>query len=362
MSWQLMAAQAGGQLLGSVFGESAETKRRKALEDQKKLMQEQYGYNSQLMNESYDLQQRMYDHTYDKNTPEVQMANLKKAGLNPALMYGSGTGQGGATTGGGSASVSGGSASGAAEMIGAETQQKAQLMQTAMTASQIKLNEATAEKTEAEAAKISGVDTQVASAGLQKIIAETTNETTKNQLMEIEKSIQLLSGTDQVDNIAQQNKVLREQVYELSRNNEIGDATKENIIKQVETETIGKLLENSLKRSGIEINMQKANEISQSIKQEWTKILQGWENIGISKEKLKQDWKSLDQKDQEIILKRIDTIVKAQYQGIQQVAGRVLNEQVVGNLYNLEQDFHRMFGNKRSTWNDYDKNGYKIWK
>lgn len=97
-----------------------------------------------------------------------QMEQLRKAGLNPGLIYGM-SGAGGATTGGGAASSHGASApSGggeAAAMAGMG-------MQSAMLAAQMKLIEAQTEKTKAEAVKTAGVDTEVATATKENLILE----------------------------------------------------------------------------------------------------------------------------------------------------------------------------------------------
>ena len=92
--------------INSLFGIDKYNDERQVAQQQK-LTDIQTEANEQLMNESYALQQKMFDYTYNKNTASAQVAELKKAGLNPALAYGlSGTG-GGTTAGSGGASVGG---------------------------------------------------------------------------------------------------------------------------------------------------------------------------------------------------------------------------------------------------------------
>ena len=73
-----------------------------------------------------------------KTGPTGQKEQLKKAGLNPALMYGMGGGTGGQTVSP-NANVAGGTAAGATGEI---QQMMGLMLQNKMTQSQIKVNEA----------------------------------------------------------------------------------------------------------------------------------------------------------------------------------------------------------------------------
>lgn len=140
------------QGLDNVFGISKKNDKRQ-IEQQKKLNEMQEASNLRLMQESYGLQKDMYGYTYDKNTPLQQVKNLKEAGLNPALLYGLG-GMGGTTAGSGSASIGGASASGSAETEAQDLRGNAMGIESAMAMSQMKVNEAQAEKLKAEASNI----------------------------------------------------------------------------------------------------------------------------------------------------------------------------------------------------------------
>jgi len=70
--------QAAGTAVGSLVGSIGSG--RKAYHRSKKLMDKQFG-----------MDKSMYDYQNRYNLPSAQMNRLKKAGLNPALMYGQGT-------------------------------------------------------------------------------------------------------------------------------------------------------------------------------------------------------------------------------------------------------------------------------
>lgn len=128
-------------------------------EQQKRLTQLQEESNARLMEQSYKNQKGMYDYTYAKNTASAQVKELEKAGLNPALAYGLSGTPGGTTAGSGGASVGGATASGASEREIAANQKIGYALQAGMMESQIKVNEATAKKLEADAKGI-GANTQ----------------------------------------------------------------------------------------------------------------------------------------------------------------------------------------------------------
>jgi hypothetical protein len=143
-----------GGVLGMLGGDRREN-RQKA--NNKELMGVQFENQKKLNEQGQSLQQKTWN---DTNYP-AQMEMMKKAGLNPALMYGMGGG-GGTTTG----SQGGGSATG-----GAVSQSNMDISG-AMTASTIELQKSQAEKNRVETEKIAGVDTQKVGGEIDKIGGE----------------------------------------------------------------------------------------------------------------------------------------------------------------------------------------------
>lgn len=274
--------------------------RDKQLEQQQKLTDIQKNANAELMAKSYEQQRNMYDYTFSKNTPAAQVARLKEAGLNPALMYGIG-GQGGATAGGGGAAVSGSQASSATDWEANRIAQQGMGLQLAKLRSEIDVNKSVANANNADAEKKSGVDTEMGHTTIQKLIAETANEKVKNELLDIEKSIQ------------QRNYgVLGEQLEMLARSNEIGEETKKDMIMTIRQQAIGSMLENSAKRAGIELTMQQANAVSESIQQKW--------------EEIKVQWKNADTNEKNAMIKEAEVRFEQSTPGVGDIAGAVLKE------------------------------------
>lgn len=145
----------GGGVAGSIgnqigYGIGQMTGYNDALDDrqykqQQRLTNLQYAANYDLMKASYEEQKNLWDST----NMEAQIAHMKKAGLNPGLMYAKG-GTGG-STGGGSASVGGGQAPNSAQLKNADTSQLMAGMGMMKLQSEIKLNEAQANKLNADA-------------------------------------------------------------------------------------------------------------------------------------------------------------------------------------------------------------------
>ena len=154
------AAAAGLGMLGGIGQGNRQYHR------QKRLMNFQQANQMALNRQGHDLQMDLWN----KTNYGAQVAHMKDAGLNPALMYGS-AGQGGSTGSQGGGSASGGSAAGERVMD----------LNNMLTGAQIRDLEASAKKKKAEADKITGVDTREAEARTAGI-----NENIKKTIQDVE--------------------------------------------------------------------------------------------------------------------------------------------------------------------------------
>lgn len=164
----------GANAVGGLIGAGVQHRR------QKKLMGLQY--KNQLGLNTHGQQMQMK--TWEDTNYGPQMEQMRKAGLNPALMYGM-SGGGGTTTGaqtGGSAT--GGSASAPKMDIGAGVAQGALLK------AQKDNLDANTNKTNVEADSIGGVKGTIGASQIAKLIAETGTEQEKQGLIKAQKAVE----------------------------------------------------------------------------------------------------------------------------------------------------------------------------
>lgn len=161
-----------GGIAGAAMGQKNASDQ---MDNQEYLMGQQNKYNEEMAQRNQERNKEMWDYTNYEN----QRKHLENAGLNTALMYG--------MSGGGGASTSGAQGQGVSQpqdkSIDARMQSQAMGLQIANMKSQIEVNEANANKLNAEANKTKGVDTQTQEATLQNIIAQTKNEELKQALI-----------------------------------------------------------------------------------------------------------------------------------------------------------------------------------
>ena len=175
--------------------------------------------------------------TWKQTGPQALTAELKSAGLSPALQYGGGA-AGGGTTGGGSSGVNASPApSGGGEIIGL-----------AMAKAQIQLMQAQTEKTRAEAAKTAGVDTYL------------TNQ--QARMTNIQANLAAESYEETYERIINEAKIVANEA-------EISGATKDEEIAIMEGELIGLGIANEAKKAGIKLTEEQIKQTSAEVKQAW---------------------------------------------------------------------------------------------
>ena len=328
----------GGAAMGAINANSAS---KQSWENQVKLMDIQAGLNRQNAKFNNQMAKDMWHYTNFSN----QMKEIKKAGLSPGLIYGTG-GQGGSTAGAGQASGVGLPQD---QSVGMGLRAQEIGLQLANTMSQIKLNESQADKNEAEANKIAGVDTEAQKATIDNLIAQTGNEKIKRGLIlgqirvndaeeELKRAgVDYTKGkTSEIEwNIKSLQKgieKLGEEINGLKLDNELKEKTMDNKIKESSL-VLEDLLQGILvKGSQRKVNEEQAKAIVEQVKQGWEDLVKKGKGLIIQKEqaeayvqdvinRLELGKKGLDIEEQKIIKDVILGLVNIAAQGAGQALG-----------------------------------------
>lgn len=263
-------------------------------EEQAQLRQAQI--NKEQAKYSQGLAMEYWDYTNWEN----QVDHLKKAGLNPALMYAKG-GTGG-QTGGGQAQGVGLSPS---NQEAVKAQQIGMALQLAQLKSQIEVNESIAKKNTAEANKTAGVDTEAAKMGIKLSEAQVLSERERKNVLYWEAEVaqsesvlkEALANTEQfnlqkvqwdIRMVEKGYEELSERVAMLKRENKIGDATAEMQIEQYKANLVDTWAGAMLKMAQTETQKEEVKAIAERLKQKDyeldqkdTEIIQRWVDLGI---------------------------------------------------------------------------------
>ena len=216
---------------------------KRQLEQQGKLGQQQLGFSNQHAKYQSDLALERWE----KTNYGAQLAEMKKAGLSPGLMYG-GSGAGGAmSSGGGGGSIGGGQApAGGNEIMGL------QLM-----GAQKRLLEAQAENVQADT-------------GLKE--ADTGLRGKQTDIAELERSMLNDSYDVTYSKLQAEASKLESEAQSAYANKEVDKATVETRIKQQQGELIGLGLANELKEKGVQLTEEKVKQTVAAVQQKWREI------------------------------------------------------------------------------------------
>lgn len=274
------ASQATGGLIGAGMGLLMEKHNdKRQIRQQQKLTDMQLAANQQMGLFNYEQQMKMW---HDTNY-SAQMAELKKAGLNPALLYGM-SGGGGQTIGstGGQNISTGHAPSGGGEIMG--------MM---MNKAQIDLIKAQTANVQADTANKPKTGANI-EASTQSITQGIENQQTQNALMKAQTAATNINA----ENTQTQTKVIEDQIQLLDRDVEISNATKEDKIRQIKAESVNSILTGESIKAKINVDNAQIEKMSQD-------IAQGWENVNINKFKAQ---------------------IEANFKGIGQVAGNLIEQ------------------------------------
>jgi hypothetical protein len=249
--WGAIASEGMG-LLGGIVGMIGQRKREdRAMRNQEKLMGVQHQNQMNLNQQSKDLAlQQWKDTNYG---PQVE--EMRKAGLNPALLYGM-SGGGGATTGG---AQGGSAASGNAPAPQQMPMDMASMMQMSLIGAQKALMEAQANKTNVEADKLKGADTENVQANTALTNMKLANE-------QIQKEIGTKTLEQVIDGIkANADKAQSEAASALVKK-QIDQQTEEDQKKQIRENAILTAIKVGAEKQGILLSQAQIQNMEEQIK------------------------------------------------------------------------------------------------
>lgn len=298
-----LGMQAAGGAVGGLLGLALEGHNdRRQIRQQGKLQEMQIQGQKQMGEFNYEQQMKMWEATNYK----AQMEQLKKAGLNPALLYGM-SGGGGQTASSTPGSVSGGTAQGqSGEALGGSGMG----MQLGMMTAQQELIKAQAENLKADTENKRGVERSEGEARIESIGQGINNAVIQGRIMKLEEqmkqvNLEVEKGTieEKIMTISHIAAKLAAEVTMAEAQNMIDQATKETKIQTIRTQAITALLTNATMRQKIQVDKAQI--------QTWaTQLSQGWEN--------------LSQRGQELRIHEFKSNMEARNPGLWNVLGGAL--------------------------------------
>lgn len=275
-----------GQGLDLLFGGMND---KRQLEQQRKLQELQIAGSKKLSD--YNLEQQMK--LWRDTNYSAQIEEMKKAGLSPSLMMSKGGSSGSTGIVAGGLPSTGNADSGVSRTaMGLEMSKQI---------AELKLIEAQAKKTEAEAKNESGVNTDLKNAQIDSLTQGIKNQQavqeltkTQDRLLKFEAKIKEFTEDEILEKIGYETQILKNQSGILRWEHDITASTAEEKIKIAENELINIGLQGILLKGNINLNnieaRKKAEEINSIIQERvlnLSKDQQGWESLSQNDKRLR---------------------------------------------------------------------------
>lgn len=285
--------------------------------------EKQYEYNKQLQEAQFEFNRteaakahqralEMNKITYQQNSIQNKVGQMKEAGLNPALMYGGGAGNAG---GAGSASTTAQAAGGAASSVSRPN--TAQSLGIAMQLAQLKANvdltKAQENLANTQAEKLAGADTNKINAEIQNLGATREGQDLQNAYQRLENDIkgltmqyEIAEAKSQAEYMARRGAIALEEYTQAVLKTEVDQATKEARIKQAIELAATQEAEKNLKLVQGEYTEEQKNRYAEQLQIQWANVANGKESNENAANKLAQDreiWN--EQKDENTYNRRV---------------------------------------------------------
>lgn len=259
----IMGSSPVGAIAGGILG---------MFNDRRQIKQQERLQNLQMQGQramgifNYNQQMKLWENT---NYP-AQVEQMKKAGLNPAMIYGMG-GSGGATTNAQPGNVTGGQAPSG----GHEIQDMSGMgMQRSLLEAQKRVLETQADKNEAEANKTKGVDTTLGNTQIDQ------NEI-KNKILKIDLMIKDKTSDEAIDIIGNEAQKSFEDLEIRHRENLMNNETYETQVKTMKIEMALKAADVALREAQTKTEFKKP-EMMKAEMEKWIREgVQTWAGLGI---------------------------------------------------------------------------------
>ena len=283
---QQAAGAAANSILGIAFGGINDARQ---VRQQRRLNKVNMAYNQEMT--EYNMKKQL--ELWEKTGYGAQKEQMKEAGLNPALMYGTSGGGGQSTSVATSNQGSAGAPSGGGEIMGAVGMGlNMQLMK-----AQKDLLESQTAKNNAEAKKTAGTDTEESQARIGDLLQGIDNKRQQYEIQRLEITLKNIENFEKqttqenrLDYIMYQTEMAERQLQLVRNEAYVSSAVMQDKINIVKTEAIGAVLKNALTeaqtgatKTGAALDQQKINESAQQIMQEWDKLDQNNREILIKK-------------------------------------------------------------------------------